>query len=67
MTRYKEDGFHEMSGQKLGDITLGKVLSEMLMNGADASELRMTLPNGSGVLLEINIKEIFDENGNVLD
>ena len=39
----------------------------MLMNGAAASELRMTLPNGSGVLLEINIKEIFDENGNVLD
>lgn len=58
----KEEGFQEIKGTSLGELTISEILSEMIKKGADTSELKMILPNGLGLLMRISIEDVFHEN-----
>lgn len=55
------DDFQEIQGKRLGELTISEILSEMIKEGADKSQLKMMMPNGIIVLMNISIEDVFHE------
>ena len=55
------DDFQEIQGKRLGELTISEILREMIKEGADKSQLKMMMPNGIIVLMNISIEDVFHE------
>ena len=50
-----------MEDMKLNELTIANILSEMLLRGADKSKLELKLPDGTVVVMRIEVEILEDD------